>query len=71
MSDANSGLASPPMVGDDRSYASSPHIPSVSGDGEDSFVPSKMGYLHIKNQVIFLLLLRVLESRVDQDVLER
>lgn len=36
--------------GDDQSFFSASQLPSVTGDGE-AFVPSKMGYLHIKNQV--------------------
>ncbi|CAM9406613.1 unnamed protein product [Ectocarpus sp. 4 AP-2014] len=51
--DANSGLPSPPAMGggDDQSFFSASQLPSVTGDGE-AFVPSKMGYLHIKNQGI-------------------
>lgn len=50
-SDSNFGLPSPPaMGGDDPSYFSSSQLPNDTGDGEEAFVPSKMGYLHIKNQ---------------------
>lgn len=34
-----------------ESFFSSPQVPSSMGEGEETFVPSKMGYLHIKNQV--------------------
>lgn len=51
-SDANFGLPSPPaMGGDDPSFFSSAPMPTPGGGGEEQFVPSKMGYLHIKNQV--------------------
>ena len=36
--------------GDDQSFFSASQLPSAAGD-EEQFVPSKMGYLHIKNQV--------------------
>lgn len=36
--------------GDDQSYFSASQLPYATG-GEEHFVPSKMGYLHIKNQV--------------------
>lgn len=51
-SDTNGGLPSPPAMGggDDQSYFSASQLPPATGDGEQ-FVPSKMGYLHIKNQV--------------------
>ncbi|CAM9170819.1 unnamed protein product [Laminaria digitata] len=52
-SDANFGLPSPPaMGGDDPSFFSSAPMPTSGGGGEEQFVPSKMGYLHIKNQGI-------------------
>lgn len=51
-SDANAGLPSPPAMGggDDQSFFSNSQLPAT-GEGE-KFVPSKMGYLHIKNQVL-------------------
>eukprot|EP00752_Nemacystus_decipiens_P005943 g5367.t1 len=52
-SDANAGLPSPPAMGggDDQSFFSPSQLPSATGH-EEQFVPSKMGYLHIKNQGI-------------------
>ncbi|CAN0362736.1 unnamed protein product [Pylaiella littoralis] len=51
VSDANAGLPSPPAMGsgDDQSFFSNSRL-AESGGGK--FVPSKMGYLHIKNQGI-------------------
>lgn len=39
------------MGGDDPSFFSSPPMPTPGGGAEEQFVPSKRGYLHIKNQV--------------------
>eukprot|EP00903_Cladosiphon_okamuranus_P013094 g12213.t1 len=52
-SDATAGLPSPPAMGggDDHSFFSASQLPSATGD-EEQIVPSKMGYLHIKNQGI-------------------
>ena len=46
------------MGGDDPSFFSSAPMQTPGGEGEEHFVPSKMGYLHIKNQVQEKLQLR-------------
>ncbi|CAM9813754.1 unnamed protein product [Scytosiphon promiscuus] len=50
--DANAGLPSPPAMGgvDGQSCFSASQLPSTRE--RENFVPSKMGYLHIKNQGI-------------------
>ncbi|CAM9762592.1 unnamed protein product [Ascophyllum nodosum] len=51
--ESNSGLPSPPAVaGDDDSpsFFGSSKKPNSMGHEVESFIPSKMGYLHIKNQ---------------------
>ena len=61
--ESNSGLPSPPAVaGDDDSpsFFGSSKKPNSMGHEVESFIPSKMGYLHIKNQVLLLLLLLLL-----------
>lgn len=53
--ESHSGLPSPPALagnGDSQSFFSPGQKPDSTDNEEQAFLPSKVGYLHMKNQVM-------------------